>query len=485
MIGSVENLVKKMKGESNTYLFSLLILISILLAVWSESPIPLVAAPGYFLLHLAVKSPKWLYLLTVFSIPFVVEVDLPGGFATDLPTEPLALLCMFSFGGLLLVNKGKILKGDWSHPLVILMIFQLFWIFFTSIFAEYPFVAIKFSLAKTWFLTAFILFPLCVIKEVKEIETLFKILFFALVPAMLTTFIRSGMDGFVFQGVNSNMYPFFRNKVFYSSILLFTIPLGLYLIKYNLKSGFLKVITTFFVLVFIAGIVTAYTRATLALLLLIPFVSLLFRWRLVKPALIVAFIASAVFIVNMVQERNFLNYAPDFETTISHSNFGNLLEATTEGRDISTMERVYRWVAGGYMIRERPLLGFGPNNFYPNYQGYALNTFSTYVSDNPEKSGIHSYYLMVGVEQGIPGLIIFLAITVIFFIRAEKLYHRLPPGKMRGVLITVSMIFIFFTILQIVNDMVEAYKVGFFFYFCLAILILLERIEKEKRGIAQ
>lgn len=483
MISVIENRLKNLKGDGSLYLFSFLLLISILLSIGFESVLPLAITPGYLLLHLTIRSPKWLYFLTVLTIPYVVEVDLMGGFATDLPTEPLALLCMISFAGLLFVNKGKILHNDWSHPLVLVLLLQLFWTFFTSIFASYPFVAIKFSLAKVWFLSAFVFMPLYVIKDTKDIDTLFKLLFLGLLPAMLTTFVRNGMDGFVFEGVNSNMYPFFRNKVFYSSILLFCIPLGIYLINYVFKSRFSKIISILIIAVYIAGIMTAYTRATLALLFIIPFVHLAFKWRLVKVSLVAVVVFATIFVVGIVRENNFLNYAPDFETTISHSNFGNLLEATTEGRDISTMERVYRWVAGGYMVKERPLLGFGPSNFYHNYQGYALNIFSTYVSDNPEKSGIHSYYLMMAVEQGIPGLIIFISIIFIFFIRAERLYNKLPAGKMRGILMSICIIFIFFTILQTINDMIEAYKVGFFYYLCLMVLIVLERIEKEKSRI--
>ena len=48
------------------------------------------------------------------------------------------------------------------------------------------------------------------------------------------------------------------------------------------------------------------------------------------------------------------------------------------------------------------------SNFYPNYQARTVRSFTTYVSDNPERSGIHNYYLMTAVEQGIPGLLVYL-----------------------------------------------------------------------------
>jgi O-antigen ligase len=108
-------------------------------------------------------------------------------------------------------------------------------------------------------------------------------------------------------------------------------------------------------------------------------------------------------------------YAPDFDRTVTHYEFDNLIEATAKGEDISTMERVYRWVAGLHMISEKPVFGFGPGNFYNFYHSYTVTSFETYVSDNPEKSGIHSYYLMTVVEQGFPGLLFFLALSFFVF----------------------------------------------------------------------
>jgi len=72
------------------------------------------------------------------------------------------------------------------------------------------------------------------------------------------------------------------------------------------------------------------------------------------------------------------------------------------------------------MAADRPLVGFGPGAFYESYVPYTLSSFQTYVSDNPEKSGIHNYYLMTSVEQGIPGLILFLILTILPLILAIR-----------------------------------------------------------------
>ena len=445
----------------------------IIVSVLVDSVLPIALIPCILLAYITIKSPKVFYYILFLSVPFAVEVYLPNGFATDLPIEPLAIIGTGIFLLLLLINRGKILPGVWTHPLIVLVLIQLVWILFTVFFAEVKFIALKYFLAKIWFTGAFLFLSLYCLKQEKDIELLFKILFYALIPAMLFTFIRHAQTGFEFKDVNRFMYPFFRNKVFFSSILLCCFPIGIYLIRVS-KSK-LHIFFIFSILcLFLAGMLSAYTRAPLALLISLPLIPIILKLRLIKPLILVSLIGICYFVYNVSSDRKFVDYAPNFETTISHKSFGNLLEATAEGRDVSTMERVYRWVAGYYMVQDRPLVGFGPNNFYSNYKSYTLNIFRTYVSDNKEKSGIHSYYLMVAVEQGIPGLLLLLAIIIFFFIRAERLYSLLPSGKAKCELLAVIQIFLIFTVLQTINDMVEAYKVGIFYFLCIAILVRLE-----------
>ena len=69
--------------------------------------------------------------------------------------------------------------------------------------------------------------------------------------------------------------------------------------------------------------------------------------------------------------------------------------------DISTMERVYRWVAGVEMVKDKPIFGFGPGTFYSAYKAYTLSSFQTYVSDNVDHSTVHNYFLLTFIEQGL------------------------------------------------------------------------------------
>lgn len=46
-----------------------------------------------------------------------------------------------------------------------------------------------------------------------------------------------------------------------------------------------------------------------------------------------------------------------------HTEFDDLLEATYKLEMLNAMERVYRWMAGIEMIKDRFWMGFGPGTF--------------------------------------------------------------------------------------------------------------------------
>ena len=134
------------------------------------------------------------------------------------------------------------------------------------------------------------------------------------------------------------------------------------------------------------------------------------------------------------------------------------------------MERVYRWVAATEMIQERPVVGYGPGNFYSEYKTHTVTAFQTYVSDNPDKSGVHNYFLMLASEQGIPGLILFVFLLIVCFIEAEKQFHLAKSRERRLFILCVVWILSSVVIMNLINDMFEVIKIGPFFFLALFIL---------------
>ena len=177
-----------------------------------------------------------------------------------------------------------------------------------------------------------------------------------------------------------------------------------------------------------------------------------------------------------------MDFAPT-ERTIAHEALEDIVAATYKLEDVSTMERYYRWVAGVRMSQEDLLTGYGPGNFHNFYKAYTLNKFTTYVSDNPEKSGIHNYYLMLLVEQGLPGMLIFILLSFWVLIKGEQIYHESPNQLRKDIVAGVLLSTVVIDAFLLMNDLIETDKVGSFFFFNMAVLVnmdLLNRREKRR-----
>jgi O-antigen ligase len=209
---------------------------------------------------------------------------------------------------------------------------------------------------------------------------------------------------------------------------------------------------------------------------------LLLRNRLLVYGYVVVLLLSLLTIVWLKQGDRYLQFAPDYRTTIFHSDFQDHWRATYQGKDVSSVERFYRWIAGVRMVEEKPLIGFGPSSFYTRYRQYTVPAYKTWVSNNPDRSTVHNYFLLTAVEQGIPGLIIFLILFGALLFYAEKLYHR-NRDRWRGQLAAgIAVIVVMLGVVNFWSDLIETDKIGSLFFLSIALLLILDHRSKEDVG---
>ncbi|MBK9339053.1 MAG: O-antigen ligase family protein [Lewinellaceae bacterium] len=455
----------------------LCILAAVAFDAWWVAGVPAVL----LVLWLAVVDFRKVFFLMLACIPISIEMELPGGFGTDLPSEPLMwLLTLVAVAWFLRhwrTVDGRFLK----HPITLALLLHLAWTTVAVVGSTDFLVSFKFLLAKGWYVVVFYFLAAYILRVERDYKNLLWWFFVPLVVTVAIILVRHAPHGFSFKEVNYVMGPFYRNHVMYACLLAIFLPFVWYgTYWYRRYSG----AWWFLVLgigLLILGINFAYTRAAYVALLAAVGIYWLVRRRLIKVALLVFFIGFAGFVLAVTKGDNWLEFAPNYERAVSHTSFDNLLEATTKLEDISIMERVYRWVAAAYMIRDRPYTGFGPGNFYFNYKNYAVSSFKTYVSDNPERSGIHNYYLMVTVEQGIPGLLFFLAFCFTVIFMGQQIYHRTPDPARRRILVSALLSFMLIALLMLMNDFVETDKIGSLFFLCAAVLVNADLETKQKK----
>ncbi|MEP7268885.1 MAG: O-antigen ligase family protein [Saprospiraceae bacterium] len=466
-------------------IFPILVLVSVIVGICTAELLWIALPLGLLFIWLSIERVHWIYFILLAVIPFSTEMELTGGFSTDFPDEPL-MWWLFLLGVLLVISRWQLVKPILKEPITWILALHFCWIFVTCLGSESFFISLKYWIAKSWYLMVFYILPFILLKN----ENRWKLFaWVSLAAASCTVFIieaRHSSSGFAFTEINKVVRPFYRNHVNYACLLVCIFPYLYPLIKSSKTKidfqkarprGFLKALLYIIALVLLIGITFAYTRAAYVSLVSIAGTYFIIRFKLVNVTSILVIIIVTSSIIYYNTNNHFLNLAPEYNQAITHTDFGNLLEATPQGKDISTMERLYRWVAGFRMIGEKYITGFGPNNFYDSYHSYTLNQFTTYVSENKERSTIHNYYLMTAVEQGIPGLMIFLTLIYFYFKTMESLWFKVRK-EYKPWLLASLWSFGSILLILIFNDMVETDKVGSYFFINIAILVKINQLSK-------
>ena len=107
-------------------------------------------------------------------------------FSTDLPAEPLMILMMGIYFIFLLTNKDYIPYKFLKAPIIQALIIHLLWILISALFAEKKLIAVKFFLAKIWYVSVFVFLTGMIIKTYKDFKDA---LWFVTIPLVFTIII--------------------------------------------------------------------------------------------------------------------------------------------------------------------------------------------------------------------------------------------------------------------------------------------------------
>jgi len=424
---------------------------------------------------------RWVYYILLFTLAFSREIPLPGGLSMDVPSEPLMLILLGCFGVNLLLKRSGITARYWAHPLMIIIATMLVWASVSAFSSVDSGKSIKYLLAKTWYIIPFVFVTLNIVRRPADVWRLVAFYAASASITVIYTAIRHAPHGFSFDSINPSIQPFYLNHVIYAAVLALLLPYTFYAAR-STPPGAKRIAwrTAQWILLF--GVLLSYTRASIMALPLAGFFYLAIRWRLTAFVLIGAVVAAVGGALYFVHQNNYMLYAPDFEKTIFNGkDFEKHLEATYKLEDLSGMERLYRWVAAARMISDKPITGSGPATFYPEYKRYTVKSFRTYVSDNPEHSTTHNYFLLQLAEQGIPGFLLFATLLCTTLLMVQRLYHRTQSPEYRHVVLAAGLSLFIIIFHLLLNEIIEVDKTGSFFFIGLALLMRTEEwIDNEQ-----
>ena len=160
-----------------------------------------------------------IYYLLLFCIPISMEISVPGGFSTDLPAEPLMILMMGIFFLFLLTNKDYIPNKFLKSPIIQVLIIHLIWIFISALFAEIKLIAIKFFLAKIWYVSVFVFLTGLLIKTYKDFKNALLYITIPLIFTIVSVIGELYYSGFNFDSVVNVISLIVALGVFYYYLL--------------------------------------------------------------------------------------------------------------------------------------------------------------------------------------------------------------------------------------------------------------------------
>lgn len=438
-----------------------------------------------YLFSYSINFTENLFWLLIFCLPISTELNITPNLGLDFPDEILMLL-ITALVVIKLFYQPSLLPFNLLKNSVFFIVVLLFlWWMINCVYSTNTLLSVKFLLAKIWFIVPFVILPQLINFSISQFKKIVWCLLLPMSMVVILTLIRHAYYQFSLEGIKHSLSPFFRNHVNYSSMLvcMMAILWASKKLNYNNKNSLIKWINIGLV-VGLFALIFAYSRGAWVALIAGIITIFIVKKKWILHTFIIGLTILIVGVTTLVYNNNYIKFAPDFEHTITHTNLTEHLQSTTNLKDLSNAERFYRWVAGANMFKEKPVVGFGTNTFYSKYKNYTSEIFKTYVSNNPEHSSVHNYFLLVALEQGFVGFALFCSLVFLLLMKTQYLYHQLQSNFYKIIALTISIITVMIICVNLMSDMIETDKIGSLFWLCVGFTILLEnKLKEEKESI--
>ena len=274
--------------------YGAVLLLSLLAGVYTENPAWLLPPVGLVLAGIGILNIRFVFYSLLFFLPLNVEVELPGGFGTDLPGEFITVALMFLTFSYMLAPRERAFEPLLKSPLFFILLVHFAWIVFTTLTSSMFLVSLKFTLAKTWYIVTFVVLTTLIIRRLIDFRTAFWVLTLPLLATVVYTLIRHAAENFTFASVNQTMAPFYRNHVNYAAMIAEWLPFMLLAVGWYARRSLNRRFLIAATLVLTVGLIFSYTRSGWLAVIAAGGVALLVRMRLMRYAFLLAFIGAGI-----------------------------------------------------------------------------------------------------------------------------------------------------------------------------------------------
>lgn len=423
-----------------------------------------------------------LILLLVLLTPFTFKYRHAGmGFTVDVPTEPVIVAIMLLFFFKLLYEQ-QYDKRVLRHPVTVLLMLNLVWMFVTSITSEIPAVSLKYFISRLWFVITFFFMGIFLFREVNNMKRFMWLFGSSLFVVVMIATYKHSLYGFERDIGYFVVRPFFNDHTHYGAVLAMIAPFFVVMSFNKSDSVLRKRVAMIFFVAFCAGILFSYSRAAWVSLMaaFAGFIILAFRvkFRFIVALMILLLGSLYVFQTELIMrlERNQQESSGEFAE--------HLRSVSNITSDASNLERINRWRSAYRMYQERPWLGWGPGTYQMVYAPFQRHEDYTIITTHfGDLGNAHSEYIGPLAESGMPGMLLFVSLALAVMATGIKLYKKAPTREMRLIALGLSLGFITYFAHGVLNNFLDTDKASVPFWGMMAILVAMDVFfAKEQRG---
>ena len=417
-----------------------------------------------------------LFFITPLSIPISeLGIDYLGlNFA--FPTEPILF-------GLMLLTIWKLaynfsqFRPILKHPITLVILFYLLWIFITSLTSSMPLVSFKFFLNRVWYVLPLVFMGVFLFTKPNAISYFVLLYTIALVMVISYTIIKHANFFFDKHSAHYMMSPFFNDHTSYGAVIAFFLPLNVAFFIIH-KNHFIRFLLIFLISILTIGLILSFTRAAWISLLLSVIIVMILKLKinrkllfLLPVLLLFSFVLFSEPILSMLEKNK-------------QDSSDNLIEHVTSISNISTdasnMERINRWKCALNMFYEKPFFGWGPGTYQFQYGSFQLSQDRTIISSNfGDMGNAHSEYLGALSETGLIGFLSFLTLCFATVMRAINMYYESHNRTHSTWLLAIITSLLSYFIHGVFNNFLDTDKISVALWCVVAIVIAFDLFKQK------
>jgi len=446
------------------------------LAGWAVDVPHVLALPAAVLLFWWAFARVDLYLSTaLFLVPLSLNLSEFGlvSMGWYMPTEPMLF-------ALLLVFVARVCSGQTPdeaflrHPATWVIGAGFLWMGLTILPSSHMVVSLKAWVARAWFLASFyVLLAAWFQADPKAQHRFLALLLIPLSLVIAYTLARHADYGFSKSAGHWVMKPFFKDHTSYGAVLAMMLPPAIAMAWRKNQSTLSQVLWWLGAGWLALGTVMSFTRAAWVSL---AAAAALWALMLLGVRLKSLIAAGTIGLVALAFSWDALVIQLERNKQDSSDNLAQHVESISNvSSDDSNLERLNRWSCALAMFQERPLFGYGPGTYQFEYAPFQTSTLRTRIStNNADLGNAHSEYLGPLAEQGVLGLVAWLALLLVTAHLGFKLQRTLANPDDRRLALGVFLGLVTYFVHGVLNNYLDTDKASAPFWGFLAMLVVFD-----------